>query len=123
MAPGQLPPDEFADREVRDFLERLPRGPFSAMAAACLDRFGAARAWPRDKIIAYWRLVHPIRRGGVSPIEFEPDIRDFIDDRLGRMSFDCITEACRERFGDRAPSRSSIGRYSRSRCARSDRQL
>lgn len=113
MAPGQPLPDEFADREVREFLERLPRIPYSAMAAACLAQFGAARAWPRDKIMAYWRLAHPIRQGGVSPIEFEPDIRDFIEDRLGAMTLDDIVQACRETFGGRAPSRSAIGRYSR----------
>lgn len=48
-----------------------------------------------------------------SPIDRDPEVATFIANRLGRMTFSDIREACLDRFGaDRAPSRSAIHLYS-----------
>jgi hypothetical protein len=103
--------EDFSDHKVRLFLESLARDlTYTQMAERCLDRFGKARAWSRDKIRSYWLATHTVDISR-SPIDREPGIRDFIDDRYGRMTIDDIAFACRTTFGNRAPSRSAIGRY------------
>lgn len=44
-------------------------------------------------------------------VERDPEIRDFIHALRGPMTIRQITEACHQRFGERAPGRSSIHRY------------
>jgi hypothetical protein len=46
-----------------------------------------------------------------SPIEVNHEISTFIDARLGKMFISEIAKACRQEFGDRAPSKSAIHRY------------
>jgi hypothetical protein len=46
-----------------------------------------------------------------SPIEVNAEISAYIDARLGKMHIHEIAEACRQQFGNRAPSKSAIHRY------------
>lgn len=41
----------------------------------------------------------------------DPEVRAFVDASLETMTFTAIAKVCRERFGTRAPSRSSLHRY------------
>lgn len=103
----------FADEEVAGYLERLPRHlTYSQMAEACERRFGERRAWSRSKIADFWSSAHPPRKGSSSRIDLDTELRDFIEDRLGRFSITALESACRERFGaERSPSWSAIQRY------------
>jgi hypothetical protein len=105
------------DRGVAAFLDRLPRQmTYTQMAAACLERFGADGAWSRTKIAEYWKSRHPRGVGRVSRIDLDPELRDFVEDRLGRLTLDELAEACGERFGpERSPSWSAIQRYAQRR--------
>jgi len=50
--------------------------------------------------------------GGVSPIDRDPELADFIRERLGRMELARIAAVCALRFGpDRAPSKSAVHRF------------
>lgn len=104
----------FDDDEVAAYLDRLPRHlTYSQMAEACERRFGKTRAWSRSKIIRYWEAAHPPGKGTSSRIDKDAELRDFVTDRLGRMTFDELVRACRERFGTaHSPSRSTLHRYS-----------
>lgn len=105
--------DIYADTEVRDFIDAQPRHmTYTEMAAACLARFGEERAWPRPKIVRYWQLRHPTIKGKPARLDHDADVRDFIEDRAGRITLDEMVAACRDRFGaDRTPSRSGIHRF------------
>lgn len=105
--------DTGPDADIRAFLEGLRRdATYSEMATACRERFGVERAWSRSTIARYWRQTHPIFKGTPSPIESDAEVQAFLDDRLGRLTFEEIAAACRRHFGaDRAPSRSAIHRY------------
>lgn len=102
--------DAFDDEEVERFVERLPRSlTFTAMASACLEQFGPERAWSRSKIIRYWQATHPIRKGRASRLDLDPEVRDFVEDLLGRVTIESLVTRCRERFGtERTPGKSSI---------------
>lgn len=117
MPKPPLRDEAFADQGVVDFLDRLPRHlPHSEKAAACLEQFGAARAWDTDKVARYWKWRHPKGTGRTTRIALDADLRDFIEDRLGCVTLDELTDACRERYGqDRAPSWSAIQRYAKRR--------
>lgn len=105
--------DPFSDTEQREFIESLPRRlPYSAIEEKCIERFGAARAWPRLKIADYWNRHHAPRHGVPSKIYGDHEVREFIEDRLGRSTLDEIHAECLARFGpERTSSRSSIGEH------------
>jgi hypothetical protein len=110
-----------ADREVADFLDRLPRTmPYSEMAAACAERFGPERAWSRAEIILYWERRLPRKWGRFSFVNKDPEVAAFLEDRLGRLTVGEARAACLAQFGpDRTPGRSTIHRFwSRLRAAR-----
>ncbi len=100
----------FSDAEVGEFLDRLPRHiTYNEMASACARQFGAERAWSRTKIVRYWNATHPARKGKTARIDLDPEVRDFVEDRLGRMTLDELVVACRDRFGpERSPSSTGI---------------
>lgn len=101
------------DEGVRAFIERQPRHlPFSEVAAACLSEFGPERAWSRSEIEAYWHRAHRPQFGPVSKVDRDPEVRDFLADRLGRLTLDQVLGECRQAFGtERTPSRSSIHKF------------
>lgn len=104
--------DVYNDLEVRAFIDGQDRhATYTEMAEACLERFGAERAWSRSKIIRYWQSSRPIIKGRPQRVDEDPDVRTFVEDRLGRLTLDEIVALCREAFGGRAPSRSAIHRY------------
>ena len=104
------------DNDITRFLASLPRDlPYSELAERCAKRFGA-RAWSAGKIKAWWIALPP-----GSPIERDPDLRAFIDDRLGRWTLTRLAEACRSEFGSHAPKRSAIHRYFKRWRARSEK--
>lgn len=104
--------ETYADAEVREFVEGLPiQATYSEMAAACLERFGPERAWSRTKIICYWQSHHPVGERSRSRIDLDPEVRDFVVDRLGRITILGLVAQCRERFGNRAPSKSGLDRF------------
>ena len=107
--------EPYADLEVRQFLEGLPRHlTYSELAERCLERFGPARAWSRSKIVRYWYSAHD-KRGRPFKFQHDAKVRDFIDDRLGRITLTALAAGCRATFGrERAPSRSALQRYKRS---------
>lgn len=100
------------DQEIEDFIRTCPMSmTWSEIEQAIRDRFGEARAWSRSRITEFWYKVRGVLKGRPNRIETDPEVLDFVEDRLGRMHYDDIAAACRERFGDRAPSRSSIHRH------------
>lgn len=101
------------DEDIREFVDQLPRlMTFSEMADECLKKFGPERAWSRSKIVRYWQAERPRHKGYRNRIEADPEIRAFIDERLGRLTLEEIAAACRQQFGaERSPARSSIHRY------------
>lgn len=103
----------YSDDEVRQFLDGLPRHlTYSEMTTSCVRRFGQARAWSRAKIGRYWAVFHPPGKGKASRIDFDPEVREFVEDRLGRLTIRMILDECQERFGtERSPSKSSLHRY------------
>lgn len=116
--------DSYDDAEVRAYIESLPNHlTYSDMAAACLEKFGLERAWSRSKIVRYWAAQHPTRRGVRSKLDQDPEVRDFLADRLGRLAMDRAIAEAKERFGDRTPGRSSVHRFwKRLRAGRVDRR-
>ena len=46
-----------------------------------------------------------------SPIDRDPDLKAFIQERLGKMEISEIAAACAAKFGQKAPSRSAIHRF------------
>lgn len=106
-------PDPYGDAEVRAFIDRAPRRlTFSELERECRRRFGAERAWSRSKIARYWHGKRGVRRGVASRLERDTEVRDFVEDRLGRHSIVSIVTECRRRFGaGRAPSRSAVHRH------------
>jgi len=101
-----------ADADIRAFLLDAPREKlYSELAREVVERFGAERAWSRQQIFELLN-ERDVRRVQVSPIYRDPEVRDFIEDRLGQWTLKEIHEACRKRFGkSRAPSRSAIHRH------------
>lgn len=98
------------DEGVRAFIERQPRHlKYSEVAEACLREFGAERAWSCAEVAAYWHRVHRPKPGRASRVDQDPEVRDFLADRLGRVTLDQALEQSRQAFGrDRTPSRSAI---------------
>jgi hypothetical protein len=103
----------YDDEGVRAFIEQQPRHlTFSEMAAACVQQFGPERAWSRSEIEAYWHRTHRPRFGPVSKVDRDPEVRDFLADRLGRLTLDETIRECRKEFGaDRTPGRSSVHKF------------
>lgn len=101
--------DPFSDAEQREFIESLPHQfSYSEIEVRCREKFGP-RGWLAAKIADFWNRNHPPRVGGRSKIYDDKEVRDFIEDRFGRLTLDEIHAACLERFGpDRTPSRTSI---------------
>ncbi len=100
------------DQEIEVFIRSCPRTmTYSEIEQGIRERFGEDRAWPRPRIVAFWTEAHVIHRGREGRIELDPEVRDFIDDRIGRLTYADLAERCRERFGARAPSRSTIHRH------------
>jgi hypothetical protein len=98
------------DREQEAAVRRMPPGvPAEAVAARLRRRFGAERAWSAEAV-ARFRLVHaPLLARG--RIKRHPQLRAFVDARVGAMTLDAIAREMRERFGDGVPSRSALQRY------------
>jgi hypothetical protein len=46
-----------------------------------------------------------------SPIDRNPDLKAFIEERLGKMEISAVAAACAAQFGKKAPSRSAIHRF------------
>jgi hypothetical protein len=103
----------FGDDEIRRFVHRATREvTFSELARQCRERFGPDRAWSARKIAIFWHRTRRPRWSTLSRIEVDPEVRDFVDDRLGLFTIDRIRSLCLARFGrERAPSKSAIGRY------------
>lgn len=51
------------------------------------------------------------QRGKGSKIKFDHEVRAFLIDSFGDRTIDETLRLAREKFGDRAPSRSAIGRF------------
>lgn len=51
------------------------------------------------------------RRGRVSTVESDSEVLAFVHALPAHYTYQQIADACRERFGDRAPSRSALHRY------------
>lgn len=100
----------YDDEGVRAFIERQPRHlTFSEVAAACLREFGPERAWSRSEIVTYWHRAHPPQLGVPARVDRDPEVRDFLADRLGRLTLDEIIDQCRAAFGaERTPGRSTV---------------
>lgn len=65
---------------------------------------------------AEWKGLHRVGRRDI--ILSDQPVREFVDEALGYMTLVETAAACRERFGaERAPSRSTIHRYLKSRQA------
>lgn len=62
-------------------------------------------------IARYWSRTHPRRKGRPSRLDRDPEIRAFVEDRLDRMTLEQIVRECRDRFDDRAPSKSAVHRH------------
>ncbi|KXS54843.1 MAG: transcriptional regulator [Marinobacter sp. T13-3] len=82
-------------------------------ALAMLSRlFNDWTSYPEGVSEAEKTSVELCLEGSVrSKIEQDPEIKAFIHGLRGRRSHAQIAEECRVRFGPRAPSRSSVGRY------------
>lgn len=114
--PLDLSQPPFSDAAVRQAVDTAPRSlTYTELARELCQRFGPDRAWSAEQITRYWQATRPVHRGQPARIAQDPAIRSFIDDRLGRMTLDELTDALRRQFGFRAPSRSAIGRYWQSR--------
>jgi len=112
------PPCILTDPELRAFIDaRLTAMSIDQIVAICRERFGEARVPSRHTVLRYRRslgLGHVQRR-----ILRNASLRAFIDERLPRrISFRAIAVACRERFGEGAPSWQTISRYSRKQSGR-----
>ncbi len=100
------------DQEVEDYIRSCPSSmTWSEIVQAIRDRFGEARAWSRTRIVEFWNAVRDAHKGRPGKLDRDPEVLHFVEDRLGRMKYEDIADACREHFGDRAPSRSSIHRH------------
>ncbi len=102
------------DREIEAFILDQPRTvPYSDLERAVRARFGADCGWNRDRIVAFWQQATTVKPGTPSRLDQDPEVRQFIDDRLFRLTLDEIHAACLEAFGaTRTPARSSLHRYS-----------
>ena len=100
------------DQEIAAYIENLPRHlTFSRIAEQLRCRFGP-RAWSRSRIVRYWYTLHPNGRRPVSRLDADPEVRAFVEDRLGRLTLDGVLAECRRRFGpQRTPSKSSLQRH------------
>lgn len=57
-----------------------------------------------------WREQH--RAGRPHKVLCDPEVRAFVEQSFPSMTFAAIADACLERFGpERAPGKSSVGRY------------
>jgi hypothetical protein len=102
--------------EIRRFIEYAPKAAtYSELEAQLRERFGD-RAWSRADIVKYCRRGRLTRR---SPIETDPDLQSFIEERLWRLTLDELVIECRRRFG-RTPSRTAISRHAHRVAARLD---
>ncbi|WP_096700196.1 hypothetical protein [Magnetospirillum sp. 15-1] len=103
----------YDDEEVREFVDQLHRlATYSEMAEVCLEKFGPDRAWSRSKIVRYWQTERPAHKGYRNRIDGNKELRNFIDERLGRLTLDELATECVKEFGAKnSPSRSSIHRY------------
>jgi hypothetical protein len=99
------------DQDVAAWIDAQPRQmTYSALAMACLERFGAALAWDADRIRDYWESAHPVL--GRSPIDRDGEIVAFLRERMGRVTVDELRAECRTHFAaDRVPSRSALHRW------------
>lgn len=98
------------DMEIASWLIVQPAGLCHAeIAKECAVRFGSD-AWGEDRIRA--TLVSLPRKGGAMPMAMRnAEVLAFVNARIGTMTFSALAEECRKRFGDKAPSRSSLHRY------------
>ncbi len=100
------------DQEVEDFIRACPRSmTYSEIEQGILERFGTDRIWSRTRVFEFWKGVNGANKGRPWKIDVDPEVLHFIEDRLGRMTYENITAECRRLFGARAPSRSTIHRY------------
>ena len=100
------------DQEVEDFIRSCPRSmTYSEIGQAIRERFGEERAWSRTRIFNFWEEVNEASKGRPCMIDLDPEVMHFLDDRIGRVKYDDLAAECRQRFGVRAPSRSTIHRY------------
>jgi hypothetical protein len=99
------------DPEIRAFVALSRAGSYSEMAADCLARFGAERAWPAALLAEVRREVRPPRPGTRSPAGEDSEVMAFIEDRADLVALDALVSAGRARFGrSRFPSRSALHR-------------
>jgi len=105
------------DPALRAFLaERLDGLTYLDLAAAARARFGPAA--PGKSAIAVWAAEigrpRPPRK-----IDRDPELRAFVEAEAGRLGPEALVAALRERFGERAPARSTLYswlRVHRARC-------
>jgi hypothetical protein len=112
------PPRILTDRELRSFVDaRLTAMSIDQIVAICRERFGEDRVPSRHTVLRYRRSL------GLGRVQRRilrnARIRAFIDELLPRRrSFRAIAAACRERFGDGAPSCRLISDYWREQSGR-----
>lgn len=86
---------------------------YSEIEKAVHERFGADCGWTRLHIMALWLDNITVRKGTFSAFDRDPEVREFVNDRLFRVSLDELRALCLATFGaERAPSRSALHRHS-----------
>lgn len=108
----RAPPDPAVPAEDRDQAEavlRMPAGLTAEAVAARLRRRFGARAWVAEAVRRF--RLNNVRRGRRGRVEANPDMRAFVDARVGAITLDRLAALLRERFGPGAPKRSSLQRY------------
>jgi hypothetical protein len=100
--------------DIKEFILSCPRSmTYREIELAIRDKFGDDRAWSHTRIVNYWQSVKFAHKGSPSRIDRDFEVRSFVGERIHRLTLSELAEACRARFGrERAPSRSSLGRYS-----------
>jgi hypothetical protein len=115
-APEPASGPSLADAEVAAAVVAMTdAGTHQAVAARLRRRFGIDRAWPVAMVRAF-TLAHgphglrgkPGQRGKV---EGNATLRSFVDGLIGRVALDELERRVQARFGDAAPTRSSLHRY------------
>jgi hypothetical protein len=104
------------DAAVRAAVIAMPASLSHAQVSARLRRqFGADRAWPagmvRDFVLAHGATGLRGKAGERGRIEQNPQLRAFVDRRIGRGPLNDLLAMVHARFGSAALSRSGLHRY------------
>lgn len=106
-----MPPDPMSDPAIRAAIDALPAElGYDKMAAVCAEKFGE-RAPTADQIRQYMLCIRSFRQGRPSSLSHDHEVLYFIRDHIGLRSPADLFTACKERFGSRAPRRSSFYRH------------